>query len=96
MLDVSIMKLKTFFVVFAFLNLSFCGNIFYEKLNKLLDYCLKYQDTVNAGTLLGIFFAKGQILSVKDEPENAILINKCEKLQNYKEIAESNLNEIGD
>lgn len=86
MFSIDSMKLKTFLVVCVLLNLSFCGNIFYEKLNQLLDYCLTNRETVDAGTLLGIAFAKGQLLG----PSNERLIKKCEKLQN-KFVGEENV-----
>lgn len=94
------MRVKNFLVIFALLNLTLCENIFYKKLNKLFDYCLKNLETVDSGTLMGLSFAKGQLMILNgNSPELTGLIKKCEKLQNHfanVESVESSIDEIGD
>lgn len=88
------MLAKTILVIFLF-NKLICGeNIFFKKLNRLLDYCDKNQKQVDDGTLLGISFAKG-ILSSRNvnNLELRSLFNKCEHLGKTSTSASNEISE---
>ncbi|XP_070508723.1 UPF0764 protein C16orf89 homolog [Chironomus tepperi] len=77
---------KIFFIfsIFAFSfqnkvkNYEKLDNIFLEKLNKLLDFCVINPETVDEGTILGILIAKGQIKYLKDAVDAEVLGRKIE------------------
>lgn len=74
------MQTLKYLVLIALCNFSFGDNIFYGKLNKLLDHCLVNREAVDSGVLLGIAFAKSQLLSDKGSFRTEVLLEKCETL----------------
>lgn len=93
MVDIKVLSLFAIII-----QLIYCENIFYEKLNNLLDYALVH-DAVDSGVVLGIYFAKGQLLSDVAKPEVLRLFSKCEKLEKKmwkEEDFASADNEIGE
>lgn len=67
-------------IIFTVLNLSFAENIFTQKLDNLLNFCL-HQHELDSGTLLGVAFAKGQLMSISEIDKVEILIEKCDVLR---------------
>lgn len=74
------MQTVKYLVFVALCSLSFGENIFYRRLDKLLDHCLVSEEGADAGILLGIAFARNQLLSDKESFRTEILLEKCEKL----------------
>ena len=77
------MKMLKFLVIFMVFKLNFgYQNVFYERLNKLLDYCLSHPESVDHGTILGVIFAKHELqwtLEKTQELDEFLL--KCETLE---------------
>lgn len=90
---------KIFVILLVSLNLSLAENIFFQRLDNLLNYCLHNPQTFDSGNLLGISFAKGQLLSLKKSRKIENLILKMNKLENQFFIYHGNstptINQIG-
>lgn len=83
------MKILIIFLFFvSFVKLE---NIFYDKLEKLLNYCENNEDKIDAGTYLGISIAR-KILSSERNAEN--LVKKLQKLETRFLITPSSFTEL--
>lgn len=87
------MLAKTFLALFLLVNSISGENIFFDKLNRLLDYCAEHENQVDDGTLLGISFAKGILTSHEANLEVKKLLRKCEQLER---TTSSSSNDIGE
>lgn len=87
------MLAKAILALFLLVHLISGENIFFTKLNRLLDFCEKHEGQVDDGTLLGISFAKGILSSVESNLEVKKLLRRCEQLERTSTSAS---NEIGE
>lgn len=75
---------KIFLLCLIFYS-NLAENLFFDKLNKLLNHCAKNIESVTDGTLVGINWAKGHLMSVENKsPEILQLVEKCNQLENIE------------
>lgn len=91
------MKSIKLILLFASVSSGFGENIFYEKLEKLAEHCLQHGGMVDSGTMLGVYFAKGQLLSEREKPNVRNLLGKLDLIEEkyLKNHEISDENEIG-
>lgn len=66
------------------LRISASENIFMQRLNKLLDYCVMHEENVDSSILIGSAFAKGQLLSLTNDNQEsgiAALLHKFVQIE---------------
>lgn len=78
------MAVLKFVLIFYLLKFSLSKNIFLERLNLLLDYCLIHEVKADSSLLLGSAFAKSQLAGLKGENGKGDLeglMRKCDELE---------------
>jgi hypothetical protein len=80
------------FIIFLFL-ITFVRleNIFFDKLEKLLNYCEKNQNELDTGTLLGISIAKKILLSEKTADK---IVKKMQQFEENFFISPASITEL--
>lgn len=66
-------------------------NIFFDKLEKLLNYCEKNQNELDTGTLLGISIAKKILLSEKTADK---IVKKMQQFEENFFISPTSITEL--
>lgn len=56
-------------------------NVFFDRLELLMDFCIARPETVDSGTMLGVLFAKGRLESHPEKQNVVQLIRKCATLE---------------
>lgn len=75
------MAVLKFILLCCAFSISASENIFLQRLNKLLDYCVMNEENVDSSMLIGNAFAKGQIISTTCDNQGALLY-KFDKMEN--------------
>lgn len=78
------------------------ANVFLERLDYLLNFCIKHEENVTPGVLLGVSIAKGQLENIPHGKKDGFvvsLIKKCSYLEKRIEVYKkfpTKFNEIGE
>ena len=78
------------------------ANVFLERLDYLLNFCVKHEDSITPGVLLGVSIAKGQLENIPHRKEDRFLVSlirKCSYLEKRIEVYKkfpTKFNEIGE
>lgn len=99
-IQVELFKMKFSLILFFLIFISvYSENIFYEKLDKLLNYCSDNVWELDNGNLLGISIAK-KILSKTKSRSTENLFKKCSMLENaffkFKKSFPSDFTDLGE
>lgn len=98
--EMKILVLLNFFVIFH--QSCESANVFLERLDYLLNFCIKHEDNITPGVLLGVSIAKGQLENIPHGKEDGFLVNlirKCSYLEKRIEVFKkfpTKFNEIGE
>lgn len=95
-----IVVLLTFFLIFH--RGCESANVFLERLDNLLNFCIKHEENLTPGVLLGVSIAKGQLENIPYGKKDDLLLSlntKCSYLEKRIKVFDNfptKFNEIGE